>query len=95
MVYGRLHLDAGAVKALRIDGKSLLPIGVHAVEGDFDRGALVSCIAPDGSEVARGLINYGALDTGRILRAPSSSIESRLGYVDEPELIHRDNLVLI
>jgi len=95
MVYGRLHLDSGAVKALTIDGKSLLPIGVDAVEGDFDRGALVSCVAPDGSEVARGLINYGALDTSRILRAPSSAIESRLGYVDEPELIHRDNLVLL
>ena len=95
LVYGRLHLDSGAVKALTIDGKSLLPIGVHAVEGDFDRGALVSCMAPDGSEVARGLINYGAADTSRILRAPSSAIESRLGYVDEPELIHRDNLVLL
>jgi glutamate 5-kinase len=95
MVYGRLHLDAGAAKALRVDGKSLLPIGVHAVEGEFDRGALVSCIAPDGSEIARGLINYGAADTSRILRTPSSAIETSLGYVDEPELIHRDNLVLL
>jgi glutamate 5-kinase len=95
MVYGRLHLDAGAVKAVRSDGKSLLPIGVHAVEGEFDRGALVSCMAPDGTEIARGLINYGAIDTSRILRAPSSAIESKLGYIDEPELIHRDNLVLL
>jgi glutamate 5-kinase len=95
MVYGRLHLDAGAVKALCTDGKSLLPIGVHAVEGEFDRGALVSCIAPDGREVARGLVNYGAADTTRILRTPTSAIEARLGYVDEPELIHRDNLVLL
>jgi glutamate 5-kinase len=94
-VYGRLHLDAGAAKALRIDGKSLLPIGVHALEGEFDRGALVSCIAPDGTEIARGLVNYGAADTVRILRTPSSAIEARLGYVDEPELIHRDNLVLL
>jgi glutamate 5-kinase len=95
VVHGRLHLDAGAVQALRADGKSLLPIGVHAVDGDFDRGALVSCIGPDGAEIARGLVNYGASDTVRILRAPSSAIESRLGYVDEPELIHRDNLVLL
>ena len=95
MVHGRLHLDAGAVKALRTDGKSLLPIGVHAVDGDFDRGALVSCIDPEGLEIARGLVNYGAGDTVRILRVPSSAIETRLGYVNEPELIHRDNLVLI
>lgn len=94
-VYGRLHLDAGAAKALRIYGKSLLPIGVHAIEGEFDRGALVSCIAPDGAEIARGLINYGAADTSRILCKPSSAIEANLGYVDEPELIHRDNLVLL
>jgi glutamate 5-kinase len=80
---------------LKKDGKSLLPIGVHAIDGTFDRGALVSCIGPDGAEVARGLINYGAVDAARILRTPSAAIESRLGYVDEPELIHRDNLVLI
>jgi glutamate 5-kinase len=95
MVHGRIHLDQGAVKALKEDGKSLLPIGVHAVDGTFDRGALVSCIAPDGTEVARGLINYGAVDAARIVRTSTSAIESRLGYVDEPELIHRDNLVLL
>lgn len=95
MVHGRVHIDAGAVKALQADGKSLLPIGAHAVDGSFDRGALVSCIAPDGTEIARGLINYGAADTARILRAPSAAIEARLGYIDEPELIHRDNLVLL
>ena len=90
-----LPASAPEVKALRADGKSLLAIGVHALEGDFDRGALVSCIAPDGTEVARGLINYGASDTRKILRTPSSAIEARLGYIDEPELIHRDNLVLL
>ncbi|RPI44762.1 MAG: glutamate 5-kinase [Betaproteobacteria bacterium] len=95
VVYGRLHLDKGAVKALCDDGKSLLSIGVHAVEGDFDRGALVSCLSPEGKEIARGLINYSSADAKRILRTPSNAIELRLGYVDEPELIHRDNLVLL
>ena len=95
IVRGRLHLDAGAVKALRHDGKSLLPIGVHAVDGTFDRGAVVACISPEGEEIARGLVNYSAADAQRILRAPSHSIEARLGYVDESELIHRDNLVLL
>lgn len=95
LVHGRIHIDEGAVRALKEDGKSLLPIGAHAVEGSFDRGALISCIAPDGSEIARGLSNYSAADTARILRAPRATIEVRLGYVDEPELIHRDNLVLL
>jgi glutamate 5-kinase len=95
IVRGRVHLDAGAVKALKRDGKSLLPIGVYALDGAFDRGALVSCVSPEGEEVARGLINYSAADAQRILRTPSHAIESRLGYIDEPELIHRDNLVLL
>ena len=92
---GRLVLDAGAVRALAGEGKSLLPIGVTAVEGDFDRGEVVGCYAPDGREVARGLVNYGAQDAAKICRRPSSEIESILGYVDEVELIHRDNLVLL
>ncbi len=95
MVHGRVHLDEGATKALLEDGKSLLPIGVHAIDGVFDRGALVSCISPTGREVARGLINYSSSDAARILRTPSAAIETRLGYIDEPELIHRDNLVLL
>ena len=94
-VSGRVTLDAGAVAALARDGKSLLPIGVTAVTGEFERGALVACCGPDGKDVARGLVNYGADETRRIMRKPSSEIESVLGYVDEPELIHRDNLVLI
>jgi len=94
-VRGRLHLDAGATKALVADGKSLLPIGVHEMEGEFERGELVACVDPAGREVARGLTNYNASDTRRILRAPTAEIEARLGYVDEPELIHRDNLVLL
>lgn len=92
---GRLHLDAGAAKALARDGKSLLPIGVIAIDGTFERGELVGCIDPDGREIARGLVNYGASDAARIKRRPSTEIESTLGYIDEPELIHRDNLVLL
>ena len=92
---GRLTLDSGAVHALVRDGKSLLPIGVVAVSGDFGRGEVVGCIGPDGREVARGRVNYGAQEAARIVRRPSSEIESVLGYVDEPELIHRDNLVLL
>jgi glutamate 5-kinase len=94
-VRGQLKLDAGAVKALAQDGKSLLPIGVYELSGDFERGEVVSCLDPDGREVARGLVNYNAGETRRILRAPSHEIEARLGYIDEPELIHRDNLVLL
>ncbi len=92
---GRLQLDAGAVRALAKEGKSLLPIGVVAVEGNFERGEIVGCYAPDGREIARGLVNYGAQDAAKILRKPSAEIESILGYVDEAELIHRDNLVLL
>ncbi len=92
---GKVRLDEGAVRALAREGKSLLPIGVVAVEGQFDRGEVVGCFAPDGREIARGLVNYGAADTARILRQPSSQIEAILGWVDEPELIHRDNLVLL
>jgi glutamate 5-kinase len=92
---GRLVLDAGAVRALTREGKSLLPIGVVAVEGVFQRGEVVGCFAADGREIARGLVNYDAGEASRIVRKPSSEIEGILGYVDEPELIHRDNLVLL
>jgi glutamate 5-kinase len=94
-VRGKLNLDEGAVRALKIDGKSLLPIGVHSISGQFERGEVVSCIDGAGREVARGLVNYSAVETGKILKAPSHEIEARLGYIDEPELIHRDNLVLL
>ena len=94
-VRGKLALDAGAARALTQDGKSLLPIGVHEVTGEFERGEVVSCLDPSGREIARGLVNYSAAETRRILRAPSHEIEARLGYIDEPELIHRDNLVLL
>jgi len=94
-VNGRLLLDAGAMRALVKDGKSLLPIGVKSIEGAFERGAVVACLSPEGKELARGLVNYGANEARRILGKPSSEILSVLGYVDEPELIHRDNLVLL
>jgi glutamate 5-kinase len=94
-VRGSLLLDAGAAKALTTQGKSLLPIGVIEVSGEFERGEVVSCLDEQRREIARGLVNYNAADTRRILRVPTSEIEARLGYVDEPELIHRDNLVLL
>ena len=92
---GRLTLDPGAVRALKSEGKSLLPIGVVAVAGEFDRGEVVGCFDAAGGEIARGLVNYGSQETARILRKPSTEIETILGYVDEPELIHRDNMVLL
>ena len=92
---GKLQLDDGAVRALVREGKSLLPIGVVAVDGVFERGEVVGCYDPAGREVARGLVNYGATDAARIIRRPSSEIEAILGYAEEPELIHRDNLVLL
>ncbi|MDT8386421.1 MAG: glutamate 5-kinase [Thiogranum sp.] len=92
---GRLTLDSGAVRVLKGSGSSLLAVGVTAVEGQFRRGDLVSCHAPDGVAVARGLINYAVEDARRIIGQPSDRIEQLLGYVDEPELIHRDNLVLL
>ncbi|HFE32310.1 MAG TPA: glutamate 5-kinase [Gammaproteobacteria bacterium] len=92
---GRLVLDAGAVKVLRESGRSLLPVGVVAVEGEFDRGEAVACVDESGCEIARGLVNYDAAEARRILGRPSQELESILGYVGESELIHRDNLVLV
>ena len=94
-VRGSLLLDAGAVRALTAQGKSLLPIGVYEVRGEFERGEVVSCLDESRREIARGLVNYSAAEARRILRTPSTEIEAILGYVDEPELIHRDNLVLL
>ncbi|NJN40669.1 MAG: glutamate 5-kinase, partial [Gammaproteobacteria bacterium] len=94
-VSGRLRLDAGAVRALTKDRKSLLPIGVKGVDGEFERGAVVACFSPDGVELARGLVNYSSTESRRIMGRPSREIESILGYVDEPEIIDRDNLVLL
>ncbi len=92
---GCLRLDTGAVKVLRESGRSLLPVGVVAVEGDFDRGEAVACVDESGREIARGLVNYSANDARRIMGRPSRELEAILGHVDEPEMIHRDNLVLV
>ncbi len=93
--HGQLVLDKGAVQVVREQGRSLLSVGVSAVKGSFTRGEVVSCFDEVGNEVARGLVNYSADETGRIMRRSSKEIEAILGYVDEPELIHRDNLVLV
>ncbi|OAE63594.1 glutamate 5-kinase [Achromobacter mucicolens] len=92
---GRVVLDDGAVQALLREGKSLLPIGVTDVEGEFGRGDVVACVDSQGRECARGLINYSSADTRRILRQPSSQIAHILGSMTEPELMHRDNLVVL
>jgi glutamate 5-kinase len=94
-VGGRIMLDAGAVRALRNEGKSLLPIGAHGISGEFQRGAVVAILDENGHDIARGLVNYSADEARRIIGKPSSEIERILGYVDEPELIHRDNLALL
>jgi glutamate 5-kinase len=94
-VSGKVTLDAGAVRVLRNEGKSLLPIGVTQVAGDFQRGAVVAVLDTEGRDIARGLVNYNAEEARRIAGKASSEFEAILGYIDEPELIHRDNLVLL
>ena len=91
---GAVQIDDGAVRVLRQQGRSLLPVGVVAVTGQFSRGDLVRCVDAQGNEVARGLVNYCADDARRLQGAPSSKIAELLGFVGEPELIHRDNLVV-
>jgi glutamate 5-kinase len=92
---GTLVLDDGAVRALRTGTKSLLPVGVKAVQGSFRRGEMVVCVAGNGAEVARGLANYSALEAQKIIGQPSDAVEKLLGYIDEPELVHRDNMILV
>ncbi len=94
-VKGAFRLDAGATRALTEQGKSLLPIGVTEVIGAFQRGEVVSCLDPEGRDIARGLTNYSAEEARRIMGRQTSQIEAILGYIDEPELIHRDNLALL
>ncbi|MEY8204405.1 MAG: glutamate 5-kinase, partial [Bermanella sp.] len=87
---GRLTLDEGAVHALRHKGKSLLPVGVVAVSGGFKRGEVVACVDDKGRVVAKGLVNYSAVEAQKILKTGSKNIITVLGYMDEAELIHRD-----
>ncbi|WGL18208.1 glutamate 5-kinase [Microbulbifer bruguierae] len=94
-VRGQLQLDAGAERALRAQGKSLLPVGVTGVSGRFHRGELVSCVGVDGVEIARGLVNYDSGEAKKICGQPSDRILDLLGYRDDDELIHRDNLILL
>jgi glutamate 5-kinase len=94
-VRGHVVIDPGAVEKLTAGGKSLLPIGVIDVQGAFARGEVIACLNPGGHEIARGITNYSSSEARLIHRRPSSEIESVLGYMLEPELIHRDNLVLV
>jgi len=94
-VSGQLTLDEGASKVLQTSGKSLLAVGVTSVNGNFIRGEMVSCVNHEGKEIAHGLVNYNAIEAAKICGKSSSEIEDILGYVDESELIHRDNLVLV
>ena len=92
---GALILDDGAATALVAKHTSLLPVGVVRVEGSFRRGDVVSCLNAAGAEIARGLVNYGSEDAARICRAHTEEIEARLGYMEQPEMIHRDNMVVL
>ena len=92
---GAVTVDAGAAQMVRDQGKSLLPIGVTEVEGEFHRGDVIAVRRPDGAEIARGLANYASGEARLIARKPSSQIAELLGFANEPELIHRDNLVLM
>ncbi|EIJ41717.1 glutamate 5-kinase [Beggiatoa alba B18LD] len=94
-MHGELVLDDGAVNVLRASGKSLLAVGVRQVKGDFMRGDMVACFTLTGEEIARGIVNYNADETIKIMGQTSNRIAEILGYVDEPELIHRDNLILL
>jgi glutamate 5-kinase len=91
---GAVVVDDGAVGKVRDEGKSLLPIGMTAVEGDFSRGDVIAVRSLQGVEVARGLANYSSAEARLICRKPSTEFERLLGYVAEPEMVHRDNLVL-
>ncbi len=91
---GSVTLDEGAVRKLVTEGKSLLPIGMVAVEGEFSRGEVIAICDPQGTEVARGLANYASAEARLLCKKPSSEFQALLGYAAEPEMVHRDNLVL-
>lgn len=92
---GTIELDDGAVRVLKESGRSLLPVGVRNTVGEFKRGDLVSCVDSNGEEIAKGLINYGSVDTAKIIGKSSKDIKQILGYQGEEEIIHRDNLVIV
>ena len=88
-------LDDGAANALIRQHTSLLPVGVIDVKGDFVRGEVVTCVREDGTPIARGLVNYSSTDALRLRRAHTDEIPERLGYMEQPEMIHRDNMVVL
>ena len=92
---GAVVVDAGAARKLRDEGKSLLPIGMTGVEGEFSRGDVIAVRDPEGAELARGLANYSSVEARTLCRKPSTDFERLLGYVAEPEMVHRDNMVLM
>ncbi|MBN9367226.1 MAG: glutamate 5-kinase [Comamonadaceae bacterium] len=92
---GAVVVDAGAAAKLCGEGKSLLPIGMTLVEGEFSRGDVIAIRDAEGREIARGLANYASAEARLLCRKPSSAFEQLLGYVAEPEMVHRDNLVLV
>ena len=92
---GAVTVDNGAAAKVKSEGKSLLPIGMTAVEGDFSRGDVIAVRDAAGAELARGLANYSSAEARLLCRKPSARIESLLGYVAEPEMVHRDNMVLM
>jgi len=94
-IKGSLILDDGAKSVLRNKGKSLLPVGITQCNGEFMRGEAVTCLDKTGKLIGQGLVNYNSEETRKIIGKNSEQIEKILGYVDEPELIHRDNLVLL
>jgi glutamate 5-kinase len=91
---GSVTIDAGAVRKVVTEGKSLLPIGMLSVEGEFLRGEVIAIRDPNGLEVARGLANYAAAEARLLCKKPSGEFQDLLGYTGEPEMVHRDNLVL-
>ena len=91
---GAVTVDAGAAHKLQSEGKSLLPIGMTAVEGDFSRGEVIAIRDPQGAEIARGLANYAAAEARLLCRKPSHEFEALLGYTAEPEMVHRDNMIV-
>ena len=93
-LHGSVVVDAGAAAMLQQGGKSLLPIGMTEVQGEFRRGEVIAVRNPEGVEIARGLANYSSYEARQLCRKPSSQFEALLGYSAEPEMVHRDNMVL-
>jgi glutamate 5-kinase len=91
---GSVTVDTGAAHKVLTEGKSLLPIGMTGVSGDFSRGDVIAIKDEEGSEIARGLANYASAEARLLCRKPSHEYEALLGYTAEPEMVHRDNLIL-